>query len=235
MSRLSKRTREMATRHEPNKQYTLKDAIAILKACPPVKFDQTVEVSFKLGIDSRKTDQNVRGTVSLPSGTGKKTVVLVLAKGDKVKEALQAGADFAGSDDLIEKIGAGWTGFDAMIAPPDMMREVGKLGKVLGPRGLMPTPKAGTVTTDIAKAVQEIKAGKIEFKTDRFGVVNCPMGKISFSAENLVANFRALATAVVRAKPATSKGQYFERLYLSSTMGPGLRLELSEIESAQGG
>lgn len=235
MSRLSKRAREMASKVDANKQYTLQDAVALLKAQPPVKFDQTVEVSFKLGVDSRKSDQNVRGTVSLPSGTGKKMLVLVLAKGDKVKEALQAGADFAGSDDLIEKISAGWTEFDAMIATPDMMRDVGKLGKVLGPRGLMPTPKAGTVTTDIAKAVQEIKAGKIEFKTDRFGVVNCPMGKLSFSADNLIANFRALAMAVWRAKPATSKGHYFERLHLSSTMGPGLKIDLNELEVAQAG
>ncbi len=232
MSRLTKRNREMAKTVDKTKFYTLKDAIAILKACPPVKFDQTVEIAFKLGIDSRKSDQNVRGTVSLPSGTGKKTSVLVLAKGDKLKEALAAGADFAGSDDLIEKINAGWTGFDAVIATPDMMREVGKLGKVLGPRGLMPTPKAGTVTTDIAKAVQEIKGGKIEFKSDRYGIVNSPMGKLSFSAENLTANFQALASAIQKAKPATAKGHYIERLYLSSTMGPGIRLELRELDTA---
>lgn len=232
MSRKTKRTREIASKVDKTKLYSLDEAIALLKECPPVKFDQSVEVSFKLGIDSRKSDQNVRGTVSLPSGTGKKTVVLVLAKGDKIQDALAAGADFAGSDDLIEKINSGWTGFDAVVATPDMMREVGKLGKVLGPRGLMPTPKAGTVTTDIAKAVQEIKAGKIEFKTDRYGIVSCPMGKVSFATDGLRANFRSLAAAVQRAKPATSKGVYFERLYLSSTMGPGLRLDLREIDLA---
>lgn len=235
MSRLSKRNREIASKVDKTKLYGLTDAIALLKACPPVKFDQTVEISFKLGVDSRKSDQNVRGTVSLPSGTGKKTLVLVLAKGDKLKEAQAAGADFAGSDELIEKITGGWTGFDAVIATPDMMREVGKLGKVLGPRGLMPTPKAGTVTTDIAKAVQEIKAGKIEFKTDRYGIINCPMGKISFSHENLQSNFHALASAILKSRPASVKGHFVESLHLSSTMGPGLKVNLSELETAAKG
>ena len=232
MSRLTKRNREIASKVDKTKLYNVQEAIALLKACPPVKFDQTVEVAFKLGVDSRKSDQNVRGTVSLPSGTGKKTIVLVLAKGDKLKEALSAGADFAGSDDLIEKITGGWTGFDAVIATPDMMREVGKLGKVLGPRGLMPTPKAGTVTTDVAKAVQEIKAGKIEFKTDRYGIVNCPVGKLSFSTENLLTNFRTLAHALQKSRPASVKGHFIESLFLSSTMGPGLKIDLREIETA---
>lgn len=235
MSRLTKRNREIAKKVDKEKLYSLEEAIAILKACPPVKFDQSVEIAFKLGVDSRKSDQNVRGTVSLPSGTGKKTRVLVLAKGDKLKEAQAAGADYAGSDDLIEKINSGWTDFDAVVATPDMMREVGKLGKVLGPRGLMPTPKAGTVTTDIAKAVQEIKGGKIEFKTDRYGIVNAAVGKISFPTENLVANFRALASNLQRSRPASVKGQFFESMYLSSTMGPGLKLDLREIDMAQKG
>ena len=173
--------------------------------------------------------------MSLPSGTGKTIRVLVLAKGDKLKEAQAAGADFAGSDDLIEKINAGWTDFDAVVATPDMMREVGKLGKVLGPRGLMPTPKAGTVTTDIAKAVQEIKAGKIEFKTDRYGIVNVGIGKLSFAQDNLVANFRALASSVQRTRPNSVKGNFFEGLYLSSTMGPGLKVDLREIENSNKG
>ncbi len=235
MSRLTKRNREIATKADKNKVYSLLEAIELLKACPPVKFDQSVEVAFKLGVDSRKSDQNVRGTVSLPSGTGKKCVVLVLAKGDKLKEALAAGADLAGSDDLIEKINSGWTDFDAVVATPDMMREVGKLGKVLGPRGLMPTPKAGTVTTDIAKAVQDIKGGKIEFKTDRYGIVNAAVGKLSFSAENLVSNFRAIASSLQRSRPASVKGQFFQGLFLSSTMGPGLRIDPREIETAQKG
>jgi large subunit ribosomal protein L1 len=232
---MSKRNREIASKVDTTKIYSLKEAIALLKDCPPVKFDQTVEVAFKLGIDSRKSDQNVRGTVSLPNGTGKKTIVLALAKGEKLKEAQAAGADFAGSDDLIEKINAGWVGFDAVIATPDMMREVGKLAKILGPRGLMPSPKAGTVTVDIAKAVQEIKAGKIEFKSDKFGIVNSAVGKISFSLENLLENFKTLASAVLRARPSTAKGQFVERLYLSSTMGPGIKIDLRELETTAKG
>ncbi len=230
MSRSTKRRREMDKKVDRNKSYTFLDAIDTLKSCPPVKFDQSVEIAVQLGIDSKKPDQNVRGTVSLPSGTGKKMTVVVLARGDKVNEATQAGADFAGNDDLIEKITAGWTDFDAVIATPDMMREVGKLGKVLGPRGLMPTPKAGTVTTDIAKAVQEIKAGKIEFKSDRYGIVNCAVGKLSFAQPNLIDNIRSLLTALQRAKPATARGLYFASVHLSSTMGPGMKIDLSEIE-----
>lgn len=235
MSRLTKRNREIASKVDKTKSYGLEEAIELLKACPPVKFDQTVEVAFKLGVDSRKSDQNVRGTVSLPSGTGRKTTVLVIAKGDKLKEAVAVGADYAGSDDLIEKITAGWTDFDVVIATPDMMREVGKLGKVLGPRGLMPTPKAGTVTTDVAKAVQEFKGGKIEFKTDRYGIVNCPVGKLSFSMDKLTSNFRALAQSLQRTRPASVKGHFFESLYLSSTMGPGIKIDLREIETATKG
>jgi large subunit ribosomal protein L1 len=229
---MTKRRREMEKKVDKAKFYTLEEAIDILKASPSTKFDQTIEVAFKLGIDSRKSDQNVRGTVSLPNGTGKKLKVLVLAKGDKVKEALAAGADFAGSDDLVEKINSGWTDFDAVIATPDMMREVGKLGKVLGPRGLMPTPKAGTVTADIAKAVQEIKAGKIEFKTDRYGIVNCGVGKLSFASKGLVENIRSLVVAIQRAKPASAKGNYFEALHISSTMGPGMKVDSREIDTA---
>lgn len=235
MSHMSKRTREIAKKVDTTKVYSLEEAIDILKACPPVKFDQSLEVAFKLGVDSRKSDQNVRGTVSLPSGTGKKVVILVLAKGDKLKEAQAAGADFAGNDDLIEKITGGWTGFDAVIATPDMMKEVGKLGKVLGPRGLMPTPKAGTVTSDISKAVQEVKAGKIEFKSDRYGIVNCAFGRISFDRNNLVSNFRALAGSLQRSRPQTVKGHFVQSIYISSTMGPGLKLDLREMDiSARG-
>jgi large subunit ribosomal protein L1 len=188
------------------------------------------------GVDPRKSDQQVRGSVSLPNGTGKQVVLIVFARGDKVKEALAAGADFAGNDDLFEKIKGGWLEFSAVVATPDMMRDVGKLGKVLGPRGLMPTPKAGTVTTDVAKAVAEIKAGKIEFKTDKSGVINTLVGKLSFSAEKLLENIRALLTAIQRAKPATAKGNYFKSLALSSTMGPGLKINIHSIsdESSEG-
>jgi large subunit ribosomal protein L1 len=232
MSRLTKRRRETAKQVDKMKIYSLQDAVAILKAAPPTKFDQSVEVAIQLGIDSRKSDQTVRGTVSLPNGTGKKLTVLVIAKGDKLKDAQTAGADFAGSDDLIEKIAGGWTGFDVVICTPDMMREVGKLGKVLGPRGLMPTPKTGTVTTDIQKAVQEVKAGKIEFKTERNGIVNAGIGKLSFSPEKIVENARALIQSLQRAKPSTAKGHYFQSFHLSSTMGPGIKIDPREIELA---
>lgn len=232
MGRSSKRIREIAKSLDVQKTYSVKDAIDILKKCPTVKFDQTVEVSLKLGVDPRRSDQGVRGTVSLPNGTGKTMKILVFAKGDKVKEALAAGADYAGHDELFEKINGGWTDFDAVIATPDMMRDVGKLGKVLGPRGLMPTPKAGTVTTDIAKAVQELKGGKIEFKLDRHGVINNGVGKLSFDADKLVQNIQAFLTAIQRAKPASAKGHYMKSLVISSTMGPGLKIDLREQDLA---
>lgn len=230
MGAQSKRNREMEKHFDPLKTYRVAEAIAILKKCPPVKFDQTVDISVRLGVDPRRSDQHVRGTVSLPNGTGKKTVILVFARGDKIKEALDAGADFAGNDDLLEKINGGWVGFDSIIATPEMMRDVGKLGKVLGPRGLMPTPKAGTVTTDIARAVKELKAGRIEFKLDRSGVVNNGVGKISFSDEKLTENVMVYLGAVLKAKPSTAKGHYLKSAVISSTMGPGLKIDLREVE-----
>lgn len=230
MGRPSKRTREIAKSHDFTKPYGVSDAIDILKSSPPVKFDQTVELALKLGVDPRNSAQSVRGTVSLPNGTGKTIRILVFTKGDKVKEALDAGAEYAGHDELLEKVNGGWTDFDAVVATPDMMREVGKLGKVLGPRGLMPTPKAGTVTNDIAKAIQELKAGKIEFKLDRHGVVNVGVGKLSFTKEKLEQNIQAFLNAVQRAKPASAKGNYMRSLALSSTMGPGIKIDLRETE-----
>lgn len=227
----SKRNREIAKLFDPLKTYRVTEAIDILKKCPPVKFDQTLDISVRLGVDPRRTDQHVRGTVSLPNGTGKKIVILVFARGDKVKEALDAGADYAGNDDLLEKINGGWTGFDAVIATPEMMRDVGKLGKVLGPRGLMPTPKAGTVTTDIAKAVKELKAGRIEFKLDRSGVINNGIGKISFASEKLAENIMVLLNAIQRAKPAAAKGHFLKSAVISTTMGPGLKIDLREVEA----
>ncbi|MBS0621466.1 MAG: 50S ribosomal protein L1 [Verrucomicrobia bacterium] len=229
MGRKSKRLREIAKQVDLEREYTLEEAVAILKSCPSVKFDQTVEVALKLGVDPRKSDQQVRATVSLPNGTGQKVTVLVLAKADKVKEALDAGADYAGSDELIAKIQGGWTDFSAVIATPDMMREVGKLGKILGPRNLMPTPKAGTVTTDVASAVKEIKGGKIEFKTGKDGVLNSPVAKLSFEVGQVAENIRAYLQAVLRAKPASAKGRYMQGLYLSSTMGPGLKISSNEL------
>lgn len=230
MVRQNKRTREMAKQYDVMKTYSIAEAVAILKKCPPVKFDQTIDISLKIGVDPRRSDQLVRGTVSLPNGTGKQTKIIVFARGDKVKEALEAGADIAGNDELLEKVSGGWTDFDSVIATPDMMRDVGKLGKVLGPRGLMPTPKAGTVTTDVAKAVKEVKSGKIEFKLDRHGVINNGIGKLSFAADKLVENINAFVHAVQRAKPAAAKGHYLRSFVLSSTMGPGIKIDLREAE-----
>lgn len=227
--RRSKRMKEVDKLVDKNRSYKLDDAVELLKSCPSPKFDQSLNIALAIGIDPKKSDQQVRGTVSLPHGTGQKVVVVVIAKGDKAKEALEAGADFAGADDYIEKIKGGWTDFTALIATPDMMRELGKLGKVLGPRGLMPTPKAGTVTTDVAKAVQEVKAGKIEFKVDKTGNVNNAIGKASFKKENLVENITVYLNAVARSKPASAKGAFLKSLYLSSTMGPGLKIDLQSV------
>jgi large subunit ribosomal protein L1 len=230
MTRPSKRIREIGKTLDAVRAYKVKEAIDILKQCLPVKFDQTLDVSLKLGVDPRRSDQIVRGTVSLPNGTGKKLKILVFAKGDKAKEALDAGADYVGNEELLEKISGGWTDFDAVVATPDMMREVGKLGKVLGPRGLMPTPKAGTVTIDVVKAVQELKAGKIEFKLDRHSVINNGVGKLSFDHDKLEENVKTYLTAILRAKPPSAKGQYLRSCVISSTMGPGLKIDLRELD-----
>lgn len=225
----SKRYQEIRKKVDVTKTYTLDQAVTILQECPKAKFDESVEVSIKMGIDPKKSDQQVRGTVALPKGTGKSIRVVVIAKGEKLQEAKAAGADESGSDELVEKIKGGWTDFDALVTTPDMMREVGKLGKVLGPRGLMPTPKAGTVTTDIAKAVEELKAGKVEFKVDKNAVINNMVGKISFDKKALLENLEAFLGAVQRAKPSTAKGQYLKSMFLSSTMGPGLKIDMSTI------
>jgi large subunit ribosomal protein L1 len=229
MTKRSKRMQEIDKLVDPSKTYKLEEALLLLKKMPPVKFDQSVNLALRMGVDPKKSDQQVRGTVSLPHGTGKTVVLVVIAKGDKVKDALDAGADFAGGDELLEKIKGGWTDFSALIATPDMMRELGKLGKILGPRGLMPTPKSGTVTTDVAKAVKEVKAGKIEFKVDKTGNINSAVGKISFQTENLVENLKALIQAVYKAKPSSSKGVYLRSVFLSTTMGPGLKIDVSTL------
>lgn len=215
-----------------DKALSVEEAVAMLKKCPTVKFDQSVDISLRIGVDPRRSDQHVRGTVSLPNGTGKTLRVLVFANGDKIEEALKAGAAYAGNDELLQKVTSGWTDFDAVIATPDMMREVGKLGKVLGPRGLMPTPKAGTVTNDVVKALQELMGGKIEFKLDRHGVINNAVGKLSFEEGKLVENIIAYINAVVKAKPSTAKGDYLKSICLSSTMGPGLKINLRQIAAA---
>lgn len=229
MAKRSKRMKQVDELVDRNKAYSLKEAVEVLQKCPGPKFDQSVNLALKIGIDPKKSDQQVRGTVSLPHGTGKKVKLVVIAKGDKAKEAEQAGADFVGADDLIEKIKGGWTDFSALICTPDMMRELGKLGKVLGPRGLMPTPKAGTVTSDVAKAVKEVKAGKIEYKVDKTGNVNNGVGKISFKTENLIENVNVLLNAIAKSKPASSKGAFLRSLYISSTMGPGLKIDIQSI------
>ncbi len=228
MGRKSKRFREIAELVEEGQSLFIQDAVELLKKCPPVKFDQTVEISLKMGVDPRKADQQVRSTVSLPNGTGKTVRLVVFAQGEKAKEAEEAGADYVGTEELFQKIKGGWTDFDAVIATPDMMREVGKLGKILGPRGLMPTPKGGTVTTDVAKAVKEIKGGKVEFKLDRHAVINILVGKLSFEVDSLVENIRALLAAIIRAKPPGAKGTYIKSMSVSSTMGPGLKIDPRE-------
>lgn len=226
MGRKSKRFRETAALVDSEKLYTVEEAVDILKKCPSAKFDESVEVSLVLGIDPRKADQQVRSTVALPNGTGKTLRVLVFAKGDKATEATDAGADFVGTDEVIDQIKGGWTDFDAVVATPDMMREVGKLGKVLGPRGLMPTPKAGTVTPDVAKAVKDLKGGKVEFRADKHSCVNNLVGKKSFEKEALVENILAFLNAVHRSKPSGAKGVYMKTMSISSTMGPGMKIDL---------
>src|SRR5437899_304084 len=210
--------------------YQLKDAVPLLQKVKFAKFDETVEITMRLGVDPKHADQMVRGTVVLPHGLGKSKRVLAIAGGEKQKEAQEAGADTVGGEEMVEKIQAGFMDFDAVVATPDMMRAVGKLGKVLGPRGLMPNPKTGTVTTDIAKAVREIKAGKVEFRVDKTGIIHAPVGKISFASDSLVANAHALVDSIVKAKPAAAKGKFLRSVTMSSTMGPGVRIDTTHID-----
>jgi len=204
--------------------YEVQEALDLVKKVAPAKFDETVEIHVKLGVDPRHADQQVRGAVVLPHGTGKTRSVLVFAKGEKTREAEQAGADFVGAEDMVEKIQGGWFGFDVAVATPDMMGMVGKLGRILGPKGLMPNPKTGTVTFDVARAVKEIKAGKVEYRVDKTSIVHVPLGKVSFAIENLVENFRTLLEALMKAKPAAAKGQYLKSITVTSTMGPGIKI-----------
>ncbi len=229
MAYVSKRRKKVNTLVERDKVYDLDEAIDFLQKCPPVKFDQTLEISLHLGVDPRKADQMVRGTVALPHGTGRKNVVLVITKGEGIQQALDAGADYAGHEEYVKKIQGGWLEFDTLIVTPDMMREVGKMGKILGPRGLMPTPKAGTVTTDVAKAVIEIKAGKVEYKVDKNACINNAVGKLSFSTKQLSENIRQFVDSIIKAKPSSAKGAYVKAFNLSSTMGPGCKINLREL------
>lgn len=222
---MSKRLNETSKLVDKNKLYSPEEAVAICKQTAKAKFDETVELHIRLGIDPKQSDQIVRGTVTLPAGIGKSRRVVVIAKGEKVKEAEAAGADAVGSDDIIEKISKGWFEFDILVATPDTMKDLSKLGKVLGPKGLMPNPKAGTVTFDIGKAVKELKLGRVEYKNDSYGIIHCPVGKASFTEDKLLSNVKALLSAVVHAKPSSSKGLYLKSISVSSTMGPGIKID----------
>ena len=225
MAKRGKKYRAALEKIEPLKKHTLQEAVAKVKDIAFAGFDETVELTMWLGVDPRKADQLVRVTLVLPNGLGKSKTIVVIAQGDKVKEAEDAGADFAGGDDLVEKIKGGWIDFDAVITTPDMMGKVGQLGRVLGPRGMMPNPKTGTVTMDVKRAVEETKAGKVEYRVDKTGVIHSPVGKVSFEGEKLVQNTKALIDAVVKAKPATSKGRYVKKVSIASTMSPGVLLD----------
>ena len=224
MAKHGKKYRQAALKVE-QRPYPLAEAVDLVKEASFAKFDETLEVAMRLGVDPKHADQMVRGTVVLPHGLGKTVRILVFASGEKVREAEEAGADFVGGDDMAKKIEGGWLDFEAVVSTPDMMRVVGRLGKVLGPRGLMPNPKAGTVTMDVAKAVQEIKAGKVEFRVDKTGILHVPVGKLSFGAERLSENAGALISAVFKAKPSAAKGKYLRSLSVSSTMGPGIKID----------
>ena len=221
---------QAARQQVPNRPHKIEEAVPLLQKVKYTKFDETVEMAVRLGVDPKHSDQLVRGTVVLPHGLGKSKKVLVIANAEKQREAKEAGADEIGGEELVERINGGWMDFDAVVATPDMMRAVGRLGKVLGPRGLMPNPKTGTVTLDVTKAVQEIKAGKVEFRVDKAGIVHAPIGKISFAAERLVANAHALMDNIVKAKPAAAKGKYLKTVTMSSTMGPGVDIDTSHVD-----
>lgn len=225
----TKRNKEIVKSFDKNKDYSISEAIKIIKDNSKVKFTESLDCAIRLGVDPRHADQMIRGTVSLPNGTGKQVRVLVIAKGAKAQEALDAGADYAGFEDYLEKIKTGWADVDVIVATPDSMGELGKLGKVLGPKGLMPNPKSGTVTMDVANAVKEVKAGKIEFRVEKAGIVHASLGKLNFENEKLAENVRAFLNTIVKLKPSSAKGQYVKSLFLTSTMGPGLKITKDEI------
>lgn len=225
---MSKRFADAAKKVDKTKLYTSDEAINLAKEIKSAKFDETVDLAFRLGVDPRHADQMIRGALALPAGTGKAVRVVAITSGSKVDEATAAGADFAGGEDIINKIAGGWLDFDRVIASPDMMSKLGKVARLLGPRGLMPNPKLGTVTTDIAGAVKEQKAGKVEYRTEKTGIVHVPIGKSSFTTEQLKANYSAIVSAIVKAKPASAKGTYIKSLTLSTTMGPGIKIDTAE-------
>ncbi|TXL61030.1 50S ribosomal protein L1 [Cerasibacillus terrae] len=227
MAKRGKKYQEATKLVDRSKSYQIEEAVELLKQMPKAKFDETVEVAFRLGVDPKKADQQIRGAMVLPHGTGKTQRVLVFAKGEKAKEAEAAGADYVGEQDFIEKINQGWLEFDVIVATPDMMAEVGKLGRVLGPKGLMPNPKTGTVTFEVEKAVKEIKAGKVEYRVDKASNLHVPVGKLSFDTEKLVENFEALAETIVKVRPQSVKGKYLLNMAISKTMGPGIKIDVS--------
>lgn len=229
MAKLTKKQKEVAEKYDKSKVYTLEEATALVKDITFTKFDASVDIDVRLGVDPRKADQMVRGVVALPHGTGKEVQVLVLCTPDKEQEAKDAGADFVGLDDYITKIEGGWTDIDVIITMPTVMAKVGRLGRVLGPRGLMPNPKAGTVTMDVGKAVQEVKAGKIDFKVDKFGIIHASIGKVSFDPQKLKDNVMEMVTTLSRLKPSSAKGTYFKSIYLSSTMSPAIQIDKNSI------
>lgn len=232
MARKPGKQYQSALKQVESREYQLEEAVPLLKKIKFAKFDETVEVHMRLGVDPKHADQMVRGTVVMPNGLGKSKSVLVIASGDKQREATEAGADFVGGEDMVNKIQSeSWTAFDAVIATPDMMRSVGKLGKILGPRGLMPNPKTGTVTTDVAKAVKEVKAGKVEFRVDKTGIIHAPVGKLSFSEDKLLENASTLITAVIKAKPAVAKGKYVKSATICSTMSPGVAIDTTPFSA----
>lgn len=234
MKKQSKKYMEAIAKVDASKAYTVNDAIKTVKDVAFANFDETVDLAFRLGVDPRHADQMIRGAIALPAGTGKTVRVCVITSGDKIKAAEDAGADFVGSDDIIAKIAGGWLDFDRVIASPDMMGKLGRIGRVLGPRGLMPNPKLGTVTPDVAKAVAEQKAGKVEYRTEKNGIIHVPIGKRSFSDEDLRKNFNAIVTAIIKAKPSSAKGTYLKSLTISSTMGPGIKIDTLEASQIAG-
>ena len=227
--KMGKKYNESAALVEKAKLYDPAEAVALACQTAKAKFDETIELHIRLGVDSRHADQQVRGAIVLPNGTGKTVRTLVFARGDKAKAAEEAGSDYVGAEDLVAKIQGGWFDFDVVIASPDMMAVIGRLGKVLGPKGLMPNPKAGTVTPDVARAVKEAKAGKIEYRLDKTNIIHCPIGKASFGTEKIVENFNALVSAVIKAKPAAAKGQYIKSCVIASTMGPGIKVNYAKL------
>lgn len=231
MTKIGKRLKAALAKVDRDKRYTLEEAVQLVVETATAKFDETIELAVRLGVDPRQAEQNVRGTVVLPNGTGRTSRVLVFAKGEKEREATEAGADYVGGEDLVQKISEGWLDFDKAVATPDMMGLVGKIGKILGPRGLMPNPKVGTVTFDVGKAVAELKAGKVEYRVEKAGIVHVPIGKKSFGAEKLLDNANALIDSLVKAKPASAKGSYLRSVAVSATEGPGIKIDPTAVRA----